>query len=261
MFLRSTFFGNFSALALTLFLASSVQGQLYSNQFGNRYGINSPYRFGQYGPYVTRPSYGFSRTYSSTTFYSGAGLNRFPYSSQIYVPGRHPLRYSGSLYSPYLGNPYLRTEGLLYNPQTNLSTGQTTNIFNAPVNSPNPSVNVAVTPTGQTYQSFYPPVQENSSAPKQTANAGNTSLPADVVVKVPHPDAEVWFQGIKTKQTGLVRSYLSPPLKPGKKYRYNMKVRWQENGQALEKTRTFLVQAGQQVGIDFTQLEEAPNQP
>lgn len=67
------------------------------------------------------------------------------------------------------------------------------------------------------------------------------------------PDsADVWVNGVKTQQTGETRYYYSPPLIPGKKYSYQMRIRWMKDGKPAEQTQTILVQAGETIRRDFT---------
>ena len=44
-------------------------------------------------------------------------------------------------------------------------------------------------------------------------------LPATISIEV-LPDAELWFDGNKTQQTGATRNFQSPPLDGGKTYHY-----------------------------------------
>lgn len=74
---------------------------------------------------------------------------------------------------------------------------------------------------------------------------------AHIRLRVP-PDAEVWFDGNKTKQTGEVRNFYSPQLTPGKTYVYNLRVRWKKDGQDKEATRKVRVQARESVPVDLT---------
>jgi uncharacterized protein (TIGR03000 family) len=98
----------------------------------------------------------------------------------------------------------------------------------------------------QTYQSFYPP---------DTSSLGNRVM---VQVRVPSPDAEVWFEGAKTNQRGMDRTFESPELTPGYKYTYHMRARWTDNGQPRDQTREVRVQPGQSVTVDFTRPQENP---
>jgi uncharacterized protein (TIGR03000 family) len=76
---------------------------------------------------------------------------------------------------------------------------------------------------------------------------GNAAL---VEVNVP-PNAEVWFDDLKTKQTGDTRTFKSPDLEPGKTYLYDVKAKWIENGDEVTRSRTVRVQAGKVVPVDF----------
>jgi len=79
-----------------------------------------------------------------------------------------------------------------------------------------------------------------------------TASPAYIDVRVPSPDAEIWFGGIPTTQTGTLRSFLSPPLTPGVNYTYEIRARWTQGDSMLEQTRVIQVQAGQHLTVDFT---------
>lgn len=69
-------------------------------------------------------------------------------------------------------------------------------------------------------------------------------------VRVP-ADADVWLEGQPTKQTGAHRQYVSPTLKPGTPYTYEIKVRWQAEGKAVEETRQVQVTAGGRINVAF----------
>jgi len=81
----------------------------------------------------------------------------------------------------------------------------------------------------------------------------NSSKDARVHVAVP-ANAEVWFGGFKTSQTGTDRVYQSPPLDPGKAYRYEVRARWTAaNGKVVDRNREVRVRAGQSARVDFNQ--------
>jgi uncharacterized protein (TIGR03000 family) len=73
---------------------------------------------------------------------------------------------------------------------------------------------------------------------------------ARIWLRVP-ADAEVWFNGAKTKQTGTLRCYLSPPLTAGRDYSYQVQVRWQKDGKTVERKRQVEVHAGDLLHLDF----------
>ena len=64
--------------------------------------------------------------------------------------------------------------------------------------------------------------------------------------------AEVWMNGVKTRQTGESRYYYSPPLTPGREYAYQMRIHWLKDGKPVEKTERILVHAGTSVRRDVT---------
>jgi uncharacterized protein (TIGR03000 family) len=84
------------------------------------------------------------------------------------------------------------------------------------------------------------------------------SLPANIAVRVPEPTAEVWFEGSKTSQTGVLRTFASPPLPLGNSYTYQVRARWTENGQVIDQTRPVQVVANQQTTVDFTRPAPEP---
>jgi uncharacterized protein (TIGR03000 family) len=82
--------------------------------------------------------------------------------------------------------------------------------------------------------------------------ASALSTPAPVVISVHVPaEAELWFDGNKTQQTGSDRTFQSPPLAAGKAFNYSLRARWMEDGKAVEQVQIVKVQAGQQAGVTF----------
>jgi uncharacterized protein (TIGR03000 family) len=65
-------------------------------------------------------------------------------------------------------------------------------------------------------------------------------------------DAEVWFDGEPTKQTGTLRHFTSPPLTPGKRFVYEIRARWTRDGKPAEETRRLHVHANEWLNLDFT---------
>jgi uncharacterized protein (TIGR03000 family) len=99
----------------------------------------------------------------------------------------------------------------------------------------------AATPTSN-YQSYFFP----SGA--ATASDDPTCL---VEVDVPSATAEVWFNGYKTKKTGLARQFVTPALTPGQTYVYEVRATWMENGQVNSQTRDVRVEPGKKVVVVF----------
>ncbi len=83
-----------------------------------------------------------------------------------------------------------------------------------------------------------------------------------LLVQVPVKDAQVWFGDWQTPQKGFERSFDSPPWEPGKSYSYRVRVRWRENGKDIERSRNVILEAGQEVVLDFTSpIDYAPPAP
>jgi uncharacterized protein (TIGR03000 family) len=98
------------------------------------------------------------------------------------------------------------------------------------------------------YQSSYPPDTENANV-------------AFVRVEVPM-DADVIFEGQKTEKTqqgGTDRLYVTPPLEKDKKYYYEVKARWMDNGKEVERTKRVDIQAGGRAVVDFMNEGQQPN--
>jgi uncharacterized protein (TIGR03000 family) len=81
---------------------------------------------------------------------------------------------------------------------------------------------------------------------------------AQITVSLP-ADAVIWFDGSKTTSTGSVREYQSPPLTPGIRYTYEVRARWNENGQEVTQTQQVQITAGTRVNVHFpVQSTNAP---
>jgi uncharacterized protein (TIGR03000 family) len=65
-------------------------------------------------------------------------------------------------------------------------------------------------------------------------------------------DAEVWFNGVKTKQTGAQRYFFSPPLAAGKQYTYQLLARWSKEGKPIERKQELDVRAGDALRLDLS---------
>jgi len=73
--------------------------------------------------------------------------------------------------------------------------------------------------------------------------------PAHLTVTVP-ANADVYFNGIKTQETGTVRRFVTPPLVPGN-YQYDIRATWMENGQQQTQERQVTVHPGEDVAVNF----------
>src|SRR5437660_9563291 len=73
-------------------------------------------------------------------------------------------------------------------------------------------------------------------APARADTAGTSNRPVEISVRVP-AGAAIRFDGKATAQTGTERLFVSPPLRPGRDYTYDVRLRWQDGGRTVEKTR------------------------
>jgi uncharacterized protein (TIGR03000 family) len=101
-----------------------------------------------------------------------------------------------------------------------------------------------------------PAQQVPSPQPAEARNPNQHMVETTVHVTVRSPaDAEVWFGGQKTRQTGTVRRFVSPPLTPGQEYTYEVVARWMDKGRQVVQSRHIDVSAGSSKVVDFSQPE------
>jgi uncharacterized protein (TIGR03000 family) len=100
-------------------------------------------------------------------------------------------------------------------------------------------------------------VEQHDAPPASGAKpaANGDPVPASVTVIVP-ADADVFFDGSPTSETGTERTFATPPLPVGKKYHYDIEAQWTADGQPVDKTRKILVTAGANVRVDFTNSQQ-----
>jgi len=114
---------------------------------------------------------------------------------------------------------------------------------------------VAVVPSGgtQTYQSgYYAPGTE-------TPAASNGTTRATIIVHLP-ADASLTIDGNPTRSTSDTRTFVSPPLEPGKSYHYLLEAQVKRKGEKVNASRNVEVRAGResQVYLDFPTSETPP---
>lgn len=83
--------------------------------------------------------------------------------------------------------------------------------------------------------------------------SGQADSGATIVLKVP-PDAAVSFDGQPTRQTGPVRTYYTPTLERGKRYRYELKAEVVRGGKTLARMERVAVRAGRTTRLDLSDL-------
>jgi uncharacterized protein (TIGR03000 family) len=83
---------------------------------------------------------------------------------------------------------------------------------------------------------------------------------ATVEVKLP-AEAELWFDGTLTKQTGDRRTFRTPPLSPGLTFTYDVAARWRDGGQDVVRSERLLIRAGDTAVIDLTRIADRTRGP
>jgi len=72
---------------------------------------------------------------------------------------------------------------------------------------------------------------------------------ATINVRVPTPDAQVWFDDSATSQRGMERTFNTPSLSQAGTY--TIRAMWTEGGRTVDRQRQIRVQPGQVVTVDF----------
>jgi uncharacterized protein (TIGR03000 family) len=75
---------------------------------------------------------------------------------------------------------------------------------------------------------------------------------ATVTAKVP-ADAKLYFDDKPTQQMGAMRTYITPELRPGKEYVYQVKVEYMRGGRTMTQTGQVTVRAGQTSRVEFAE--------
>jgi len=194
-------------------------------------GWGNPYYGGGWGGYPSYGNYyggyggGYGRYYGGYPNYGGGWGN--PYGGYC----------GGTMYS----SPYYYGSAPYYSSYTPYYGSQNWTSGGAPI--------YIGSNTG--YQSYYPP--DNGGQDYQ-----NTAL---VEVQVP-ADAELTFDGMKTSQTGPMRTFVTPTLEPGKTFTYEARATWKDNnGAPVTRTRQVRVEAGKRIQVNFMDATEGTSRP
>ena len=184
--------------------------------YGGYYGGYGGYR-GGYGGYYG--GYGYRPGLSIGIGLGGYGYAQgYGYSGYGYVPS---YGYSGYNYVPSYSN-------YNYVPSTRYLDSGYPDVARAPADSSRESL-------------YYAPESEDNAA--------------HLRILVP-ADAKVWVGGMETTKRGQERDFASPALTPGKAYTYEVKARWMQAGEPVERTRRVKVMANQTTTVDFGQVAE-----
>jgi len=103
-------------------------------------------------------------------------------------------------------------------------------------------------------KSFTPPIDNGASggvtdgaSMLQVSTRSNSGL---LTVYVPY-EAKVWINGNLTSSAGSERRYVSYGLKPGYRYKYEVRARVPREGKMLEQVKTVYLTAGAKEGLAF----------
>jgi uncharacterized protein (TIGR03000 family) len=222
--------------------------------FGGGYGGYVGYGGGFYGGYGGAGGYGgsilggprfvgsFNNFYGAGSGYGGYGASGGAFVGRRFggqfraSPLIYPTLYG--LYAPWYANPGFWP---YYFPEPNISGPP------SGYNSPGPSSS----DLADNRDHFAPTYAVLYTAPAITVSpsgVGDSAARLDLIVP---SDAEVWIEGVQTKQTGGFRRFVSPPLEPGTRYAYDVHARWSRDGQVMDQVHQVTVRAGDLVRIDF----------
>jgi uncharacterized protein (TIGR03000 family) len=89
------------------------------------------------------------------------------------------------------------------------------------------------------------------------AQAVAQQQPATIRLLLPYATAQVMVDDMPTRQSGTERTFISPPLDPGRSFTYTIKATWQPNNYVtITRTRSISVKAGQTVEADLRQADD-----
>jgi uncharacterized protein (TIGR03000 family) len=200
-------------------------GGYHGGYYGGFHGGYGGYYHGYYGPY--RGFYGYYRGYGWG--YGGFGMYGYlPYPYYGFGLG------IGVGYPGYI--PYGVPLGAYYPSTSVLETS--------------PASSLGDPPPGLTAGSPPPAASADPSAAgaRQPKSDGTARLMLLVPV-----NAQVWFDGHLTSQTGTEREFVSPVLTPNKVYTYSVRVRYpKDDGRVSDDTRAIQVRANDRWVVDFT---------
>jgi len=165
-------------------------------------------------------------------YYGGYGRGYYGPGFGLYIGPGYGYRYYGGYGNPSYGGYY-------YNQPSDTYAEPSYNYVQ-------PSYGY-VPPSNPTPSSSYPPEATSGTglAEEQDPNA------AMFEVRVPE-NAQLWFAGAKTSQTGPVRHFVSPSLQPGRTFTYEIRARWTDaSGRLVVRTKQVEVRAGARIGVDF----------
>jgi uncharacterized protein (TIGR03000 family) len=103
---------------------------------------------------------------------------------------------------------------------------------------------------GSSSSIFTYPDTSSSDSEVRTKRRSQRST-AYIDIRVP-ANADLWFQGVKTRQQGSVRRFITPPLAPDREYAYTVRATWRVNGKRVSQRHRVVVRPGDWVRLNWT---------
>jgi uncharacterized protein (TIGR03000 family) len=224
-----------AALALTLADAGTSHAQRWGGWGNYVQGLGaSSYGYSPYG-------LGLGTGYNTGYNVSGYFPNTFAYGNYASWPNTYGYTTQYGM-SPYYGGATYAYGTPAYYGGNAYAYGTPTYAGSATLYSPS-----AYATMPQNYVSFYPP-----NFPQGSPTVGSTTSNDQALIEVRcPPDAQITFDGEETRQQGPDRLFTSPPLEPGKRYHYDVKAKWTQDGRPQEKTQRVHIEAGRRKTVDF----------
>ncbi len=89
----------------------------------------------------------------------------------------------------------------------------------------------------------------DDSAKRTTPMPGGQS--AEITLNVPL-DAVLFIDGKRIVSSGTTRRFVTPPLAPGRRYFYDVKVTWMDGSRARQSNRHVSFRAGERVALNYS---------
>jgi uncharacterized protein (TIGR03000 family) len=98
------------------------------------------------------------------------------------------------------------------------------------------------------------PDGDDRPAPKKLTKKTGPQ-PAEILVHIPY-NAKLTIDDYLTTQTGIKRTFVTPPLAPGRAFTYLLKATWKEEMHTFVRMAVVSVQAGEETVVDLRQNSE-----
>jgi uncharacterized protein (TIGR03000 family) len=95
---------------------------------------------------------------------------------------------------------------------------------------------------------------EEAPAPKKEKDKGETSVRARLIINVP-AEAKLFIDDLPMKSDSARRSFVTPTLRPGQTYFYDVRAEIVRDGQTVSETQRVILRPGDTVQASFPQLE------